>query len=120
MLMFGLASEQHGHDCRLWRLLGDTEECAEPNPKAAGLATSLDSEAALFNRMAALATAAEAAFPLGERARVLDPSAAAGADDAQRMASDGMLVRQCTVTRRSSRVADRQDSAWPATACWTA
>ena len=82
------------HERRLWRLLGETEEeCADSDPKAAGLAASLDGEAALFKRMAALATAAEAAFPLGAAARTLDPAAAAGAADAQRMASDGMLAR---------------------------
>ena len=82
------------HERRLWPLLGETEEeCADPDPKATALAASLDGEAALFKRMAALATAAEAAFPLGAAARTLEPAAAAGAADAQRMASDGMLAR---------------------------
>jgi hypothetical protein len=80
--------------CRLWRLLGEAEGGGEPHSKVGPLAAALDAEAALLTRTAALAAASEAAFPLGPGARALDPSANAGAADAQRLASDGMLVRE--------------------------
>lgn len=67
-------------------------EGGEEHPKAASLAAQIDGEAAVLKHTAALAAAAEAAFPLGAGVRTLDPAAAAAASELARAASDGMLV----------------------------